>query len=66
MRIPGYVMRQSLVDEIQKRLDEKLKELSTTTDQLAIVKITGQISALEDMSKWAINHSAPSLSIERC
>jgi hypothetical protein len=69
-------MRQSLVDELQKRVDE-LKEQEHKTYQLIETKgldteskqalteqhsmLLGQIRAMRDINEWAKEHSVPSI-----
>lgn len=73
-RYPGYIMRQSLVDELQKRVDE-LKEQEHKTWTLIETKglddkskqalteqhsmLLGQMRAMRDISEWAKEHSIP-------
>ena len=74
IRYPGYIMRQSLVDELQKRV-EKLKEEEHKVWLLIETKgldekskqalseqhsmILGQMKAMRDISEWAREHSVP-------
>jgi hypothetical protein len=74
MRYPGYIMRQSLVDESQKRVEE-LKEQEHKTYTLmetngldqkskqALAEqhsmILGQIKAMRDINEWVKEQSIP-------
>lgn len=73
-RYPGYIMRQSLVDELQKQF-EQLKEQEHKTYELIETKglddkskqalaeqhsmLLGQMRAMRDISEWAKNHLVP-------
>jgi hypothetical protein len=74
MRYPGYIMRQSLVDESQKRVEELKKEsdkvyqmsemqgLDEKSKQALIEQyylLFGQIKAMRDINEWAKEHSIP-------
>lgn len=74
IRYPGYIMRQSLVDELQRRVKElkeaedktwtliETKGLDTESKQALIEQqsiLLGQITAMRDISEWAKEHSVP-------
>lgn len=76
MRYPGYIMRQSLVDESQRRVEYLKKEAEKTFDMMNITgldetsktalsdqysMLLGQIRAMRDINEWAREHTAPSL-----
>lgn len=74
IRYPGYIMRQSLVDESQKRVEELKKESNKVFDLLETKglddvskqalsdqysMLLGQIKAMRDINEWAKEHSVP-------
>ena len=74
MRYPGYIMRQSLVDESQKRVEVLKKEADKIFDMYEIKgldekskaalsdqhsMLLGQIKAMRDINEWAKEHSVP-------
>lgn len=74
MRYPGYIMRQSLVDESQKRVEVLKREAEKTYDMMntkglddkSIAALSdqhsmllGQIKAMRDINEWAKEHSIP-------
>lgn len=74
VRYPGYIMRQSLVDESQKRYEQIKKEAESlyndlTTNGLEEIhkqalsemhsKLIGEMKALRDINEWAKEHTAP-------
>lgn len=74
MKYPGYIMRQSLVDESQKRVAVLKKEADETfelmntkgLDQESVhtlyekyASLLGQIQAMRDINEWAKEHTAP-------
>lgn len=76
MRYPGYIMRQSLVDESQKRYESIKKEAEHLYNDLttkgledkhknalaeAHSKLVGEMKALRDINEWAKEHTAPEL-----
>lgn len=78
---PGYVMRQSLIDELQKKEREyklkandiyrqyEIKGLDEKSKAAFLEKyylILGKIHNLREISEWAREHSAPSLKIGQC
>lgn len=76
MKYPGYIMRQSLVDESQKRVEGLKKEANQIFDMMSQPgldntsvntlsdqhsMLLGQIKAMRDINEWAREHTAPSL-----
>lgn len=74
MRYPGYIMRQSLVDESQKRVEVLKKEADQIFDMYETKgldekskaalsdqhsMLLGQIKAMRDINEWAREHSVP-------
>lgn len=74
MRYPGYIMRQSLVDESQKRVEVLKTEAEKTYDMMntkglddkSVAALSdqhsmllGQIKAMRDINEWAKEHSIP-------
>lgn len=73
-KYPGYIMRQSLVDESQKRAErtkeeaEKVYEMMNTKGLDSESKsalsdqhsmLLGQIRAMRDINEWAKEHTIP-------
>lgn len=74
MRYPGYIMRQSLVDEMQKRVAVLKQEADKTFDLMNVkgldqdsvntlyekyASLLGEIKAMRDLNEWAKEHTAP-------
>lgn len=74
MKYPGYIMRQSLVDESQKRVEVLKREAEKTYDMMETKgldeksksalsdqhsMLLGQIKAMRDINEWAKEHSIP-------
>ncbi len=74
MKYPGYIIRQSLVDESQRRVDVLKKEADETfnlmntkgLDQESVhtlyekyASLLGQITGMRAINEWAKEHSEP-------
>lgn len=74
MRYPGYIMRQSLVDELKKRVEDlkeeehhvytllETKGLDEKSKQALAEQhsmVLGQMKAMRDVSEWAKEHLVP-------
>lgn len=74
MRYPGYIMRQSLVDESQRRVEVLKKEADKTFETMELngldsesksalsdqhSMLLGQIKAMRDINEWAKEHLVP-------
>lgn len=74
MKYPGYIMRQSLVDESQKRVEVLKREAEKTYDMMETKgldeksksalsdqhsMLLGQIKAMRDINEWAKDHAVP-------
>lgn len=77
-RYPGYIMRQSLVDESQKRYEAINKEATSLYNDLSTAgleehhkqalseqysKLLGEMKALRDINEWAKEHTAPNIPV---
>ena len=74
-KYPGYIMRQSLIDEAEKRLkfvkeesDKIYKTLNekgvdetskATLGEVYLMLLLGQVIAMRDVIEWAKEHSVP-------
>jgi tRNA U34 5-carboxymethylaminomethyl modifying enzyme MnmG/GidA len=76
VRYPGYIMRQSLVDESQKRYEQIKKQAESLYNDLIVngleethkqalsemhSKLIGEMKALRDINEWAKEHTAPAM-----
>lgn len=74
MKYPGYIMRQSLVDESQKRVDLLKKESDKIYDSMEMkgldqesknvlseeyARLIGKIQAMREINEWAKEHTIP-------
>lgn len=78
MKYPGYIMRQSLVDECQKRYADLRKESSDIYGSMEVkgldqeskqalaekyCSLLGEMRGLRAISEWAAQHSAPTIPV---
>lgn len=78
MKYPGYIMRQSLVDECQKRYAELRKESNEIYDSMEVkgldqeskqalaekyCSLIGEMRGLRAVNDWAVQHTAPTIPV---
>lgn len=76
VRYPGYIMRQSLVSESQKRVSEYQDEADSLWESMnkkgldqeskqtlseSYAMMLGKIKAMRDINEWAKEHTAPNI-----
>lgn len=78
MKYPGYIMRQSLVDECQKRYAELRKESDNIFDSMEVKgldqeskqalaekysSLIGEMRGMRAINEWATQHTAPTIPV---